>query len=62
LADLTPQRFPIVELSEWYLASRYLGLDEVAVTISDVAAALAFVADFMTLVRGYGPPESIQSG
>jgi hypothetical protein len=30
--------------------------------IADVTAALALVADFMTVVRGYGPPESIQGG
>ena len=60
--DIIPQPFPMIELSEWYLASRYPGLDEAAVTISEVAAALAFVADFITSVRGYGPPESILSG
>jgi HEPN domain-containing protein len=56
--DLIPQRFPIAEITEWYLVSRYPGLDEVPFTISDVTAALAFVANFMTVVRGYGPPES----
>jgi len=58
--DAQDQRFPIVELTEWYLVSRYPGLDEVALTISDVTVALAWVSDFMTVVRGYGPPESIE--
>jgi len=60
--SLIPQRFPIAELTEWYVASRYPGLDEVALTVSDVTAALALVADFMIVVRGCGPPESIRGG
>lgn len=60
--DLIPQRFSIAELTEWYLVSRYPGLDEVALTISDVTAAFALVADLMTAVRRRGPPESNQGG
>jgi HEPN domain-containing protein len=55
--ELFPQRFPIVELSQWYLVSRYPGLEEVALSISDVTAALAFVSDFMSTVRNHGPPD-----
>ena len=44
-------------LSEWYLVSRYPGLEEVALAASDVMAALNLVSDFMTVVRGYGPPD-----
>lgn len=40
--DIIPQCFPIAELTEWYLVSRYPGLDEVALTISDVTAAFAW--------------------
>jgi HEPN domain-containing protein len=60
--DLIPQRIPTAELSEWYVVSRYPGLDEVALTISDVATALASVTDFLKVVRGCGPQESIQGG
>jgi HEPN domain-containing protein len=55
--ELIPPHFPIVELSEWYLVSRYPGLEEVALAASDVMAALNLVSDFMTVVRGYGPPD-----
>jgi HEPN domain-containing protein len=55
--ELIPQHFPIVELSQWYLASRYPGLEEVALSISDVRAALTFVSDFIATVRSRGPSD-----
>jgi HEPN domain-containing protein len=55
--ELIPQHFPIVELSQWYLASRYPGLEEVALSISDVRAALTSVSDFIATVRSRGPSD-----
>jgi HEPN domain-containing protein len=55
--ELIPQRFPIVEITEWYLVSRYPGLEDVALSTSDVTAALALVSDFITIVRSLGPPD-----
>jgi HEPN domain-containing protein len=55
--ELIPPHFPIVELSEWYLVSRYPGLEEVELAASDVMTALNLVSDFMTVVHGYGPPD-----
>ncbi|HLK83333.1 MAG TPA: HEPN domain-containing protein [Xanthobacteraceae bacterium] len=55
--ELIPQPFPIVEISEWYMVSRYPGLEDIALSASDVTAALAWVSDFITVVRSQGPPD-----
>lgn len=58
--ELIPQHLPIAEVTEWYVVGRCPGLDEVTVTTSEMATALASAADFIACVRDCGPPETIE--
>lgn len=53
--DLLPDPFPLTALSQWYVTTRYPGIDEATPTSTEVTDALAAVQDLIRQFTGRSP-------
>ncbi len=56
--DLLPSPFPLAAAGQWYVTTRYPGLDTASPTAAEVAEALEAVAALMARIAGRAPPEA----
>jgi HEPN domain-containing protein len=54
--DLLPSPFPLAAVSQWYVTTRYPGLDAPPPAIAEVAEALEAVATLIAAVARLSPP------
>jgi HEPN domain-containing protein len=55
--DLLPSPFPLAAVSQWYITTRYPGLDAPPPAVAEVAEALAAAAAFVAAVTQLSPPD-----
>jgi HEPN domain-containing protein len=60
--QLLASPFPLAMVSQWYVTTRYPGLDGSPPTAAEVAEALAAVAGFVADVARLSPPDLAPSG
>jgi HEPN domain-containing protein len=60
--QLLPSPFPLAVVSQWYVTTRYPGLDAPPPTAAEVAEALSGVAGFVSDVVPHSPQDIAESG
>ena len=55
--ELLPAPFPLAAIGQWYIASRYPGLDEAPPSASEVSEALDSIAALAAAVRSRRPEQ-----
>lgn len=60
--DLLPEPFPLAAVGQWYVTTRYPGLDTSPPATAEVAEALEAVAALIALISSHAPPGSRTNG